>query len=98
MSRRWHAPCAFAPCEAAWGRSRGVEGGRQTKEGIAMFASILAVAQRPRSHSWVAATAAVVLGLLAAPSARAADDTIKIGILHSLSGTMAISETTLKDV
>jgi branched-chain amino acid transport system substrate-binding protein/urea transport system substrate-binding protein len=30
--------------------------------------------------------------------ARAADDTIKIGILHSLSGTMAISETILKDV
>ena len=30
--------------------------------------------------------------------AMAADDTIKIGILHSLSGTMAISETTLKDV
>ena len=29
---------------------------------------------------------------------RAADDTIKVGILHSLSGTMAISETTLKDV
>ncbi|MCQ2003425.1 urea ABC transporter substrate-binding protein [Rhizobium sp. NRK18] len=31
-------------------------------------------------------------------SALAADDTIKVGILHSLSGTMAISETTLKDV
>jgi len=29
--------------------------------------------------------------------AAAADDTIKIGVLHSLSGTMAISETTLKD-
>jgi urea transport system substrate-binding protein len=29
--------------------------------------------------------------------ALAADDTIKVGILHSLSGTMAISETTLKD-
>ena len=28
----------------------------------------------------------------------AADDTIKVGILHSLSGTMAISETILKDV
>ncbi len=28
----------------------------------------------------------------------AAEDTIKVGILHSLSGTMAISETTLKDV
>ncbi|MEL7542317.1 MAG: urea ABC transporter substrate-binding protein [Pseudomonadota bacterium] len=27
-----------------------------------------------------------------------ANDTIKVGILHSLSGTMAISETTLKDV
>ena len=30
--------------------------------------------------------------------ARAADDTIKIGVLHSLSGTMAISETILKDL
>src|SRR5438105_11705262 len=28
----------------------------------------------------------------------AAGETIKVGILHSLSGTMAISETTLKDV
>ena len=27
----------------------------------------------------------------------AAEDTIKVGVLHSLSGTMAISETTLKD-
>lgn len=30
-------------------------------------------------------------------SALAAEETIKVGILHSLSGTMAISETTLKD-
>ncbi|MGF1446664.1 MAG: urea ABC transporter substrate-binding protein [Pikeienuella sp.] len=30
--------------------------------------------------------------------AHADEDTIKVGILHSLSGTMAISETTLKDV
>lgn len=29
--------------------------------------------------------------------AQAAEETIKVGILHSLSGTMAISETTLKD-
>ena len=36
--------------------------------------------------------------LVVAASAKAADDTIKVGILHSLSGTMAISETTLKDV
>src|SRR5664279_6149860 len=44
-----------------------------------------------------AAVAAVLSAPLALP-AYAADDTIKIGILHSLSGTMAISETTLKDV
>ena len=31
-------------------------------------------------------------------ASQAADDTIKVGVLHSLSGTMAISETTLKDV
>ncbi|NEJ21295.1 urea ABC transporter substrate-binding protein [Rhizobium leguminosarum] len=42
------------------------------------------------------------LGAIMAASAAfggtvAADDTIKVGILHSLSGTMAISETTLKD-
>ena len=35
--------------------------------------------------------------LLWALPAAAADDTIKVGVLHSLSGTMAISETTLKD-
>src|SRR4051794_28236793 len=41
------------------------------------------------------ATSAVVAGALTAASAQ---ETIKVGILHSLSGTMAISETTLKDV
>jgi len=35
---------------------------------------------------------------LLAGATTAAEDTIKVGILHSLSGTMAISETTLKDV
>jgi urea transport system substrate-binding protein len=37
------------------------------------------------------------MGAALALSPAAADDTIKVGILHSLSGTMAISETTLKD-
>src|SRR5436305_15233731 len=46
---------------------------------------------------WLAATAGLVLGLASFTSAKAADDTIKVGVLHSLSGTMAISETTLKD-
>jgi urea transport system substrate-binding protein len=35
--------------------------------------------------------------LLVIPAARAGDETIKIGILHSLSGTVAISEAVLKD-
>jgi urea transport system substrate-binding protein len=46
---------------------------------------------------WLAATAGLVLGLAGFTGAKAADDTIKVGVLHSLSGTMAISETTLKD-
>ena len=43
---------------------------------------------------------AVGLAALAAAAATPtlAQDTIKVGVLHSLSGTMAISETTLKDV
>ena len=45
----------------------------------------------------LAATAGLVLGLASLTGAKAADDTIKVGVLHSLSGTMAISETTLKD-
>src|ERR1700710_797202 len=53
---------------------------------------------RPLSRRrWLTATAGLVLGLAAFTTARAADDTIKVGVLHSLSGTMAISETTLKD-
>ena len=43
------------------------------------------------------ALAAVLSGPFAV-SALAQGDTVKVGILHSLSGTMAISETTLKDV
>jgi len=43
-----------------------------------------------------AVTAVLALALVARQAH--AQDTIKVGILHSLSGTMAISETTLKDV
>ena len=38
-----------------------------------------------------------VVGLSLAANISLADDPIKVGVLHSLSGTMAISETTLKD-
>ena len=43
-------------------------------------------------------SAAAALSMLAAGAVNAQEDTIKVGVLHSLSGTMAISETTLKDV
>ena len=49
-----------------------------------------------RSFLKRAVLAATIAGL-GATGALAADDTIKVGVLHSLSGTMAISETTLKD-
>ncbi|GGA76099.1 ABC transporter substrate-binding protein [Neiella marina] len=41
--------------------------------------------------------AAAIAGSMSAGSVMADEDTIKVGVLHSLSGTMAISETTLKD-
>jgi urea transport system substrate-binding protein len=42
--------------------------------------------------------AASIAALGAAPQAFAQTNTVKVGVLHSLSGTMAISETVLKDV
>ncbi len=48
-------------------------------------------------RGWLVGAGGVALGLMGALPAQA-EDTIKVGILHSLSGTMAISETTLKDV
>src|SRR5436853_477351 len=51
----------------------------------------------PMTRRCLMATAGLAMGLAAVLPARA-QDTIKIGILHSLSGTMAISETTLRDV
>ncbi len=51
--------------------------------------------------TWKNLTAGLALGaaaVLGSVTGAKAEDTIKVGILHSLSGTMAISETTLKDV
>lgn len=47
--------------------------------------------------NFLKATLAGALSLSLTMPAFAAEDTIKVGVLHSLSGTMAISETTLKD-
>jgi urea transport system substrate-binding protein len=49
-----------------------------------------------RRAGWLLA-AAMVFSTMMYPGVAKAQDTIKVGILHSLSGTMAISETTLKD-
>src|ERR1700751_4539216 len=68
-----------------------------TQRAFFMPTTTRAVAQRPNPRRWLAATAGLALGLTAAMPAQA-QDTIKVGVLHSLSGTMAISETTLKDV
>jgi urea transport system substrate-binding protein len=62
-----------------------------------MIHSIRAVAERPIARRWMLASG-LACGLLGAMPSAKAQDTIKVGILHSLSGTMAISETTLKDV
>src|SRR5438094_6538140 len=42
-------------------------------------------------------TAGLLVAGIVASNITAAQETIKVGVLHSLSGTMAISETTLKD-
>ena len=64
---------------------------------LLLGASVLAACEKeePKPAAAPAAPAAAP----AAPAAPAADTgPIKVGILHSLSGTMAISETSLKDV
>src|SRR5205823_2368851 len=70
---------------------------RVKQKDIAMHTSIAAVVERPLTRRLLMVTAGLAFGLAATLSAKA-QDTIKVGILHSLSGTMAISETTLKDV
>src|SRR5712671_6270460 len=82
----WHVPCettsARWPCR--------VTNARVNAEGCSMRHSY------GMTRRWLLATAGLVFGLAAFGPAKA-QDTIKVGILHSLSGTMAISETTLKD-
>src|SRR6266700_4004884 len=82
----WHVPCettsARWPCR--------VTNARVNAEGCSMRHSY------GMTRRWLLATAGLAFGLATALPA-VAQDTIKVGILHSLSGTMAISETTLKD-
>src|SRR5581483_6621786 len=63
---------------------------------VTSIGTLLAACDKPAE----APAAAPATATAPAPAAAPADDKgpIKIGILHSLSGTMAISETSLKDV
>ena len=66
-----------------------------------MKSPLIAAARRIAHLSpplFVAAFFTAALAALAPSAPARAADTIKVGVLHSLSGTMAISETTLKDV
>src|SRR3569623_147035 len=62
-----------------------------------MYKVVQTAAKRPTARKWRAAAAGLAIAATGAISSAKAQDTIKVGILHSLSGTMAISETTLKD-
>src|SRR6185369_7591183 len=76
------------PARRRWGQSGNCSAhGFHTSQGASHM---------QRRFTLKALTAAVALASLSTLPAHAAD-TIKVGILHSLSGTMAISETVLKD-
>ena len=84
----WHGLCEFLPCALT---PAGATNARVNAEGFFN-------AQSEPDYPPLAARH----GRACSGSSRSlpakAQDTIKVGILHSLSGTMAISETTLKDV
>jgi urea transport system substrate-binding protein len=56
----------------------------------------MSILKMTRRNLMALASAALVSGAMVGSAQ--AQETIKVGVLHSLSGTMAISETTLKDV
>jgi urea transport system substrate-binding protein len=62
-----------------------------------MLNFVHAAASRLTKGKWLAAAAGVAFAASATVAPASAQETIKVGVLHSLSGTMAISETTLKD-
>src|SRR5207248_10234941 len=76
--RRWHVPCdqAGAP------RIREEANARVNAEGFAMLNKLRTVAERPTARRWLTAAAGLAMGLVVMLPAKA-QNTIKIGILHS---------------
>ncbi len=90
----WHRPCELHNARKVAGTVARVK----LQGNPLMFTSMKAVASRPNARRWLSAAAGLAFAATGAIQSANAQDTIKVGILHSLSGTMAISETTLKDV
>jgi urea transport system substrate-binding protein len=87
----WHSPCDLD--DTAGGNA----GSGVKPRGFRMSISNRALGVRLTRRRWLCVAAGLALGIALTAPAKA-EETIKVGILHSLSGTMAISETTLKDV
>jgi urea transport system substrate-binding protein len=92
------SPVQIAP-GAIWFLWNGSQELRQARapSGAAQYAMV-EMLMTAKLRSLLLAAAAVLPINLAATGPARAEDTIKVGILHSLSGTMAISETILKNL
>lgn len=103
-ARRPEIPAEGPPCEVSFYHAHGNPGTAQ-KTGMHIATAPLSRADDKGKtvkawKTWSSAAALAAGFALSAfgTGAARAEETIKVGILHSLSGTMAISETTLKDV
>ena len=56
-----------------------------------MYKVVQTAAMRPTARKWLAAAAGLAIAATGAISSAKAQDTIKVVILHSLSGTLDIS-------
>src|SRR3984885_4721414 len=94
----WHIGCIDAQCLRQTGKLKQ----QQAREQARMSPVEPIISRRGLGRLGAAAATVAALGAVKAATtpaaAQATGGTIKVGILHSLSGTMAISETTLKDV
>src|ERR1700733_11922383 len=94
----WHIRCITCRCLRQTGKLKQ----QQAREQARMSPVEPIISRRGLGRLGAAAATVAALGAVKAATtpaaAQATGGTIKIGVLHSLSGTMAISETTLKDV